>query len=78
MGRARVLNAPHAWEMTTLVFSPVLGSLWKVCTGTICESKRPLARAAAARAWLRAASVSCVVREMDHFSATFSEVTPMM
>mmetsp|Transcript_27290 Transcript_27290/g.67045 ORF Transcript_27290/g.67045 Transcript_27290/m.67045 type:complete len:272 (+) Transcript_27290:59-874(+) len=68
---------PSSLSITTLVFSPVLGSLWKVCTGTIWESKRPLFCAAAARACDRAASVSCVARVMFHFSATFSEVMPM-
>jgi hypothetical protein len=48
-----------------------------VNTGTICESNRPLRRAAAARACERAENASCVSRVMFHFSATFSDVIPM-
>lgn len=54
----------------------VLGSFQMVLTGTISSLKRPVARAAAARLWLRAASSSCWARVMPYLSATFSEVTP--
>ena len=45
--------------------------------GTISALNLPLARAFAARAWDRAAIVSCASRVIPHFSATFSLVMPM-
>ena len=68
---------PSSSVTTTGFVSPVFGSFHVVCTGTICESKRPFARAAAARACDRAASESCCSRVIFHRSATFSDVTPM-
>ena len=64
-------------EMTTCFSSSVLGSFRIVCTGTIWLAKRPEARAAAARAWLCAANLSCTSREMPYLAATFSDVTPV-
>ena len=45
--------------------------------GRICDAKRPSRVAADARRWLSTASASWSSREMPHFFATFSAVTPM-
>mmetsp|Transcript_1560 Transcript_1560/g.6936 ORF Transcript_1560/g.6936 Transcript_1560/m.6936 type:complete len:273 (+) Transcript_1560:2675-3493(+) len=68
---------PSSFSTRMRVTSFVLGSRHCVRTGTICESNRPLFCAAAARACDLAASVSCCSRVIDHFSAMFSDVTPM-
>mmetsp|Transcript_56913 Transcript_56913/g.160630 ORF Transcript_56913/g.160630 Transcript_56913/m.160630 type:complete len:210 (+) Transcript_56913:436-1065(+) len=71
-----VALGPSSASTTTSVVFPSL-SFTLVDTGTISSLKRPCFWAARAFSCESTASLSCVSREMFHFSATFSDVMPI-